>query len=37
MGAVFAPTYATLPVGYFELTLYIICINEFSDQFVFKN
>ena len=37
MGTIFAPTYATLRVGYFELTLCIICINVFSDQFVFKN
>ena len=37
MGTIFAPTYATLPMGYFELPLYIICINEFGDQFVFEN
>ena len=40
MGTIFAPTYATLSIGYFEITFYRICINEFDEivgQFVLKN
>ena len=31
MGTIFAPTYAMLSMGYFELTFYRICINEFGE------
>ena len=31
MGTIFAPTYTTLSMGYFELTFYRICINEFGE------
>ena len=40
MGAISATTYATLSMGYFELTFYIICINEFGEtlgQFILEN
>ena len=40
MGAISAPTYATLSMNYFELTFYRICINEFGEtlgQFISKN
>ena len=40
MGTIFAPTYAMLSMGYFELTFYRICINEFGEtlgQFISKN
>ena len=30
MGKIFASTYAMLSMGYFELTFYRICINEFG-------
>ena len=30
MGTKFSPTNATLSMGYFELTFYRICINEFG-------
>ena len=31
MGTIFAPTYATLSKGCFEVTFYRICINEFVE------
>ena len=40
MGTVFAPTYATLSMVYFELTLYRICVDEFCKllaQFILEN
>ena len=40
MGAISATTYATLSMGYFELTFYRICINEFGEtlgQFILEN
>ena len=40
MGTIFAPTYATLSTGYFELTFNRICINEFDEklgQFILEN
>ena len=40
MGKIFAPTYATLSMGYFEITFYRICINEFGKalgQFILEN
>ena len=40
LGTIFAPTYATLTMGYFELTFYRICINEFDEtlgQFILEN
>ena len=40
MGTIFVPTYATLCMGYFELTFYRICINEFGEtlgQFILDN
>ena len=40
MGTIFAFTYATLSMGYFELTFYRICINEFGetlDEFILEN
>ena len=32
MGTIFALTYAMLSMGYFELTFYWICINEFGEM-----
>ena len=32
MGTIFVSPQATLIVGYFELTFYRICINEFSES-----
>ena len=40
MGTKFFPTNATLSMGYFELTFYRICINEFGanlGQFILEN
>ena len=40
MGTIFVPTYATLKMGYFELTFYRICISEFGEtlnQFLLEN
>ena len=40
IGTTSVPTHATLSMGYFELTFYRICINEFSetlDQFILEN
>ena len=40
MGIIFAPTYAILSTGYFELTFYRICINQFGvmlGQFILEN
>ena len=40
MGTIFAPTYATLSMGYFELTFYTMRINELGDglgQFILEN
>ena len=40
MGTMFAPRYATLSMGYYELTFYTICINEFGEtlgQFMLEN
>ena len=40
MGTIFAPTLATLSMGYFELTFYRICINELGKtpgQFILEN
>ena len=31
MGTIFAPTYATLSMGYFELRFYTMCIDEFGE------
>ena len=40
MGTIFAPTYATLNMGYFELIFHRICINKFRKtlgQFILEN
>lgn len=40
METIFVPTYAKLSMGYFELTFYRICINEFGEtrgQVIFEN
>ena len=40
IGTVFAPTYATLSMGYFELIFYRMCINESGGtlgQFILEN
>ena len=31
MGTVFAPTYATLSMGYFEIKLYSVCTFKYED------
>ena len=31
MGIIFAPTYATLSMGYFEIKLYIVCTFKYGD------
>ena len=40
MGTIFAPTYTTLSMGYFNLTFYRTCINELGEtlgQFILEN
>ena len=40
MRAIFAPTYAALGMGYFELAFYRMCINEFGEtlgHFILEN
>ena len=40
IGTIFAPTYATLSLGYFELIFYRMCINESGGtlgQFILEN
>ena len=40
MGTIFAPTYANLTMGYFELTFYDICRNRFGEDlgnFIYEN
>ena len=40
MGTIFAPTYANLTMGFFELTFYDLCIDKFGEElgnFIFEN
>ena len=31
MGTIFAPTYATLSMGYFEMKLYSVCTSKYAE------
>ena len=40
MGSIFAPTYANLTMGFFELTIYDLCRDKFGKDlgnFIFEN
>ena len=40
IGTIFAPTYANLTMGFFELTFYDLCRDQFGEDlgnFIFKN
>ena len=40
MGTIFAPTYANLTIGFFELTFYDLCKDRFGEDlgnFIFAN
>ena len=34
MGIIFAPTYATLSMGYFEMKLYSVCTSKYAELLV---